>query len=376
MKFKKLIALLLCAVMLMCTLASCKTTVDDVIDDYTEEETSTRDYEAARTTYGADEIVMTIDNEDITWDEFFDWICYALSNYEYSYGQVSDFNVATANGNMSATIVKEAEEMITMYRSVEKKAAELGVKVADDVDDQIAEYLADALESFENDEEAFNDFINQYYGSMEMYEYVTKINSLSPDLFAHYFGENGEKLTDEQIAKGSEGYLMAKHILIQTTDPETGLVLDNEAMKAAQEKIESIYAQLTAYEGDDLEGYFDELTAQYTEDDGYLTYPDGYLFQQGDMVNEFYNAALSVEEGQFSEIVESQYGYHIVMRLPIDLDATPIGLLNYGYTESLRFFIAQQYFSEESNSWTENVDVVTTDNYAKIDLAQVFPMED
>ena len=142
MKFKKLIALLLCAVMLMCTLASCKTTVDDVIDDYTEEETSTRDYEAARTTYGADEIVMTIDNEDITWDEFFDWICYALSNYEYSYGQVSDFNVATANGNMSATIVKEAEEMITMYRSVEKKAAELGVKVADDVDDQIAEYLA------------------------------------------------------------------------------------------------------------------------------------------------------------------------------------------------------------------------------------------
>lgn len=374
MKFTKLIALILCIAMMMCVFTGCGSSVDDIIDEYSETtEESTRDFEAARATYAADEVVMTIDGEDITWDEYFNWICYALSNYEYTYGPISDFATATANGNMSDAILDEATYMITMYRAVEKKAAELGIELPSDMEEQIAEDWEESLESFDNDEEALLEYVNQYYGSRELLEYISRVNSYSDDLFEYYYGADGEKLTEEQIAEGSEGYLMAKHILIQTTDADTGLVLEEEEMKAAQDTIESIYAQLTAYEGDDLEGYFDELTSQYTEDEGFLTYPDGYLFQEGDMVTEFYNAAMSVEEGQFSEIVESSYGYHIVMRIPIDVESVPMSYASYGFNYSLRFIIAQSHFAEESDSWTENVDVETTASYDAIDLTQAFP---
>ena len=373
MKITKLIALVLCISMMMCIFTGCDTSVEDVIGEYSETEENARDFEKARATYAADEVVMTIDGEDITWDEFFNWICFALANYESTYGPVTDFSIATAVGNMSDTIVDEASYYILMYRAVEKKANELGVELAADIDKQMAEDWEEGIASFDNDEEALMDFITQFYGSKELYEFTAKMDSLSPDLFEHFFGAGGEKLTSQQLEEGSEGYMMAKHILIQTTDDATGLVLEEDAMKAAQEKIESIYAQLEAYEGDDLEGYFDELIKQYSEDEGSLTYPDGYLFQEGNMVNEFYNAAKSVEEGQFSEIVESQYGYHIVMRLPVDLDATPIGLMSFGYSGSLRYFIAQNLFSEESRSWMEELDVETLEAYEKIDLTQVFP---
>lgn len=376
MKLKKLIALLLCIVMMMSALTGCKTTVDDVVDEYAADETSTRDYDAGRAAYDADEIVMTVDGKDITWDEYFNWVCYALDDYESTYGPITDFTTPTAIGTISDTIVDSADYLIAMYKGVEKKADELGIDYSGNIDDELQEYLDEILAQLNGDEEALEELIRKIYGTREMFEYTYKIDSLSPDMFEYYYGIDGIRLTDAQLEEGSEEYLMAKHILIQTTDEATGLVLEEEDLKAAQDKIEMIYAQLEAYEGDDLEGFFDQLTEQYTEDEGFLTYPDGYLFQEGDMVNEFYNAALSVEEGQYSEIVESAYGYHIVMRLPIDYDATPMRYLSYGFDASLRYIIANSLFREEYETWIDNVDVKYTDFHDTIDLAQVFPVEE
>ncbi len=372
---KKLIALLLCLTMLF-VLVGCDTTVDDIVNEYAEDETSTRDYEAARDTYDADEVVMTLDGVEVTWDDYFNWVCYALDDYENTYGPIADFSTPTAIGTISDTIIDSADYMIKMYKSVEKKADELNIDYAGDIDKQIQDYLDEILTQIGGDEAVLEDMIQQVYGTREMFEYAYKIDSLSPDMFEHYYGLDGIKLTDEQLKEGSEGYLMAKHILIQTTDDETGHVLEEEDLKAAQDKIETIYAQLEAYEGDDLEGFFDQLMKQHSEDEGSLTYPDGYLFEEGDMVTEFYNAALSVEEGQYSEIVESAYGYHIVMRLPINYDKTPMRYLSYGFENSLRYIIANTLFREEAESWMDSVKTENTEFHDTIDLAQVFPVEE
>jgi len=367
-RFTKIIALLLCAAMMMCVFTGC---AEEAVN--TTEEASARDFDAGRAAYAADEVVMTLEGEDLTWDEFYNWICYALANYQYTYGPVSDFSTATALGNMSDAIIQEACDYIVMYKAVEKKAAELGIDLPADMEQQIEEDWDASLDSFERDEEALMEYIKEYYGSRELYEYTFKYNSISPDLFEYFVGADGEKLTAAQIEEGSEGYLMAKHILVQTTYEDTGLVLEEDDMKAAQERIETAYALLEAYEGDDLEGYFDELTAQYTDDEGFLSYPDGYLFQQGDMVTEFYTAAKNIEEGQYSDIVESAYGYHIVMRIPVDVEAVPMSYASYGYDYSLRFIIAQLVFAEESESWMDDVTMETTAAFDKIDLTQVFP---
>ena len=43
--------------------------------------------------------------------------------------------------------------------------------------------------------------------------------------------------------------------------------------------------------------------------------PDGYVFSAGKMVEAFESATRSLEPGQLSGIVESEFGYHIILRL-------------------------------------------------------------
>ena len=377
MRFKRIIALLLGTAMSVSLLTGCDTTVEDVIQEYTgteitgtEDTEIVRDYDAGRKAYDADEVVLTIEGEDMTWEEFYGWICYSLSTYEYSYGEVTDFAATGAAGTLSDDIINEAVYIATLYKGIEKKAAELGITNSPDIDTLFREDMAGALE-FYGTEEDLETAIVEYYGSEEIYEYMFKMNDLSDRLFEELYGVDGEKLTEEQLAEGSEGYLMAKHILVSTVDDE-GNALDEDGLAAAKEKIENVYDLLCEYEGDDLNGYFDDLTAEYTDDPGHLSYPDGYLFQDGDMVTEFYDATLSVEEGQFSEIVESSFGYHIVLRLPIDPKAVPMSYASYGYNYSLGNIIANNLLTMDTQTWTEEVEYSTTAFYDTIDLSQVF----
>ena len=66
-------------------------------------------------------------------------------------------------------------------------------------------------------------------------------------------------------------------------------------------------------EGED----FEELLAEFNTDPGMEANPEGYLVGEGaSFVEEFLEAALALEkEGDLSGVVESTYGYHILMRL-------------------------------------------------------------
>ena len=49
------------------------------------------------------------------------------------------------------------------------------------------------------------------------------------------------------------------------------------------------------------------------------TNPDGYYFTKDDSyVQEFKDASFALEENAISEPVKTDYGYHIIQRLPID----------------------------------------------------------
>ena len=63
---------------------------------------------------------------------------------------------------------------------------------------------------------------------------------------------------------------------------------------------------------------FDELIAEYNEDPGVSSNPNGYYFGKGQMVKEFEDASYALNEGEISDVVETVYGYHVILRLPID----------------------------------------------------------
>lgn len=115
--------------------------------------------------------------------------------------------------------------------------------------------------------------------------------------------------TDEETKEFfKENFLRAKHILLTTSDMATGEEYNKEEIL---EKANQVLAM--AQEGAD----FDGLIAEYNEDPGMASNSNGYIFTDGQMVSEFEEMTKSLEMGGIG-MCETDYGYHIILRLPLD----------------------------------------------------------
>jgi len=72
-----------------------------------------------------------------------------------------------------------------------------------------------------------------------------------------------------------------------------------------------------------------------------------------------------------SDVVESAYGFHIIMRQPLTPD-TVIGVNNTGNEVTFRFAAAEQQFSAMIEAWTESADVVWNDGFENPDMQAIF----
>jgi parvulin-like peptidyl-prolyl isomerase len=158
------------------------------------------------------------------------------------------------------------------------------------------------------------------YGGEQRYKELLAQNNLDVEfvkkdlrnglIIQHYFENNvkkGIEISEEEIQQSyqkdflQDKYASVRHILLLTGNK-------SESEKAAQrQKMESIRQQ--ALKGDD----FAELAKKYTEDPG--SKGNGGLyenFERGSMVKPFDDASFSLPIGEISDIIETQYGYHIL----------------------------------------------------------------
>ena len=135
--------------------------------------------------------------------------------------------------------------------------------------------------------------------------------------------QNGKVDFDKEIIsqKYNENYFRAKHILISTLDEATGAPLDDEALKEKKAQAEAILGKANR-------GNFDALVKEHSEDPGSTSNPDGYVFTEGQMVQEFEDAVKSLRVGDISGIVESPFGYHIILRLELPTDEADVNYQN------------------------------------------------
>ena len=149
------------------------------------------------------------------------------------------------------------------------------------------------------------------------------MNYLYQHGYVQLYGETGELVDDAAAIAYLEDneYISANHILLMTVDSATGEALDEETVAAQEKKAKEIAAELQAIDDPQLLlARFAELKEEYCEDTGKVSYPDGYTFTPGTMVTEFEDTCNALEDYQVSDPVLTSYGYHVIIRLPLDPD--------------------------------------------------------
>ena len=122
---------------------------------------------------------------------------------------------------------------------------------------------------------------------------------ISPSELLSYYNQHKNEFQQQEEIKAS-------HMLIKTEAGPDGKV-SAAADAAARKKAEDILKKLRAGAN------FEEL-AKKESDDKASAINGGSLgfFQRGSMVPEFEKAAFSLNKGQISDLVKTQYGYHII----------------------------------------------------------------
>lgn len=305
-------------------------------------------------------VVMTVNGDEVCADEYAGYMLYNMAYYENMYAQFGmsdvwsdDYAAATLGASMPAA----AKDQSVYARVVMQKYNELGLKMTYDQEKQMKQLIQDAIDA--NGYDAFAKQIAHFGFSEQTYSNFMYISQCYQALSDYYYGENGVNVpSDDELRQYfSDNYISAKHILISTVDSTTGETIrtDEEAKAEAQKILDRINA------GED----FDALMNEYSEDPGLAGNPDGYIFTEGDMVTEFYDAAKALGDGEVSGLVKSDYGYHIIKREPLDVDGQ---FENY---KSLLTTAVAGTMDDLLSQWMQEADVQTTETYDEITYQNV-----
>ena len=343
-------------------------------------------------TYEPDTVVATVNGLDVTWQDYYYWMSYYVS-YVQSVARQANASLTgwdalelSSSQTNADVVLTNAHRNVTLDYVILSMADEEGVTV--DAEDEakleeLFETNADSItgdgngEASEEEIAAFEEYLAQIDLTRELYDFRNTTELLQEKLFETLYGEKGADYPDADAVAFAEdnGLMAAKHILLLTVDAETREPIEDEAVIAEKKATaEELLARLQAVQDDKaaLAALFDELTVEYTEDTGYAAYPDGYVFSEGQMVSAFEDAVKALEgDYELSGIVESEYGYHIVMSIPIDPDAV-VGSTSSGSDVTLRYQAASQQFSARLNAAIDSADVVWADGFEAPDMAAIF----
>ena len=301
----------------------------------TEVQTLTVDYDAMRASHEPDEVVATCNGRDVRWDEYFYWASYNAAQVENYINSMASYGATISwddpwsqdsDESYAEYVPANAQEQIKQVNCIEDFAAENNIVLSDEVLAEMDEQLKSTIASVcgeDATEEDFNEYLDQAYLTRELYDRMNTMNYLYQQGYTQLYGENGELVDDAAAIAYLEDneYISANHILLMTVDSATREALDEETIAAQEQKAQEIAAELQAIDDPQLLlARFAELKEEYCEDTGKVSYPDGYTFTPGTMVTEFEDTCNALEDYQVSDPILSSYGYHVIIRLPLDPD--------------------------------------------------------
>lgn len=343
----------------------------------------TLDYDLLYAKYEPEQPVVTIGEEEVTWEEYFymlftqarqvtDYFS-AMASYYGIAQNWDDFMDEEGTTTYAQFVVDSTESALTQLAAIERFARENGVALTEEnaaaLEEQRKSDIA-ATCGADGTEEDFEEYLSTIYMTRELYDRINMLNQLYQQNYIQIYGENGELYSDEAALKYLKDgqYISAGHILLMTTDPATGQALDEDAAAEKKASAEKIAAELQAIEDPEaLLARFAELKQEYCEDTGKTSFPDGYTFTPGTMVAEFEDACSALAEYQVSEPVKSSFGYHVIIRLPLDVDK----VMEYsedGTALSARSIAANAEYGSRLQSVLDTLSLSYVEGFEKINI--------
>lgn len=239
----------------------------------------------------ADAVVMTVNGQEYTAAEYAAFLSNSRAEWQtfLSYYGTSeeDYLEGVDAEEYGESLRSRAEDYLVLNNVLTEKMEEYGLTLSEEDESMLEVYRNLGMDD----------------SYLRLQQMLTKVTEYCTS------AEGGYGPSEEEIQDYFEqNYLRCKHVLIKTVDDSYNDLENQDELEATANEVAK-----RAKAGED----FDGLIAAYGEDPGMTTNPDGYVFTEGTMVDEFYEGTLALEDGGISDPIKSTYGWHIIQRLPL-----------------------------------------------------------
>lgn len=222
------------------------------------------------------------------------------------------------------------------------------------INESVSTRMDEIYESYENDTDAYLESLRPYYMNDSVYRFLIQDEVLTEELF-YAMLNSGDILSDEDALRAkieSDEFIRIKQILIASDNGNSAE--DNRALA------EDIHSRLE--NGAD----FDTLIETYGEDLYMFNNDDGYYIIRGNRYEAFEDAAFALDVGEFSDIVETDAGFSILMRYE----------KKQSYLDTHFDALCQEYFDSAYNALLQtHLDTLTVEALPALESYTIFTME-
>ena len=329
--------------------------------------------DAAAKKYDGSAVVATVNGREVTWKLYY-YLLGSLTSQFINYTMaIPDFSTDVGDGTTLQDALRETLEARMKYYTVPLIEAEAR-GLTETVNAEVETQWQNVVEQY-GGVDALMEAIESAYLDEPTYRTLLSSNAAFNAIMENSYGLNGEKLSDEDVLAwaNDNDYLRCKHILF-LTENDDGTDMTDEEKAEIRKEAEAALEELRALESDReaLLARFDELMAD-ADDPGMTTFPDGYTFTSGQMVQEFEDGTRALADYEISDIVESSYGCHIILRLPLDPEGKTLSQdSGTGDYMTLRADAANELFNAMLLDWIDTAEVEWQGDFGTMDYNELF----
>lgn len=254
-----------------------------------------------------DKVVASVNDKNITVSEYTQALKLNKGAIESMYG-TSIWDTEIEKGKKYSEFFKDSvlEQMINTEVLYQQAKKDNLLPSKEEVDKQFKEFQKEAKENKTYEENmkklgiTDEDIKKEQEIGIAIQNYkdnFSKTTKISDEEMKKYYDDNKSEFYEDKV--------QASHILIKTVD-DNGKELSDKKQEEAKKKAEDILKKVKSGEE------FAKLAKEYSEDGSASNGGDLGFFTKGEMVPEFETAAWGLKPGEVSELVKTQYGYHII----------------------------------------------------------------